>query len=100
MAGQGFVGWRWHGEMSPPGSARPRMSGDPGCLVLGRTSGNPPSASGWWDALRYSRPTCVFAPRRNGMSDEWVRVCTRDELLPGEFKVVWDGDTASAVYNL
>ncbi len=34
------------------------------------------------------------------MSDDWVKVCARDELLPGEFKVVWDGDTATAVYNL
>lgn len=34
------------------------------------------------------------------MTDEWVRVCVQDELLPGEFKVVWDGDTAIAVYNL
>ena len=34
------------------------------------------------------------------MDGEWVKVCTRDELLPGEFKVVWDGDTAIAVYNL
>ena len=34
------------------------------------------------------------------MGGEWVRVCARDELLPGEFKVVWDGDTAIAVYNL
>ena len=34
------------------------------------------------------------------MDAEWVRVCARDELLPGEFKVVWDGDTAIAVYNL
>lgn len=30
----------------------------------------------------------------------WVRVCAQAELLPGEFKVVWDGDTAIAVYNL
>ena len=32
--------------------------------------------------------------------DGWVRVGTRSELLPGEFKVVWDGDTAIAVYNI
>jgi nitrite reductase/ring-hydroxylating ferredoxin subunit len=30
----------------------------------------------------------------------WVKVGTRSELLPGEFKVVWDGDTAIAVYNI
>lgn len=32
--------------------------------------------------------------------DEWIKVCAQDELLPGEFKVVWDDDTAIAVYNL
>lgn len=31
---------------------------------------------------------------------EWIKVCTRSELLPGEFKVVWDGDTSIAVYNI
>lgn len=30
----------------------------------------------------------------------WVRVCAQDELLPGEFKVVFDGDTPIAVYNI
>ena len=30
----------------------------------------------------------------------WVRVGTRSELLPGEYKVVWDGDTPIAVYNI
>ncbi len=30
----------------------------------------------------------------------WIRVGTRTELLPGEFKVVWDGDTPIAVYNI
>jgi 3-phenylpropionate/trans-cinnamate dioxygenase ferredoxin subunit len=30
----------------------------------------------------------------------WVNVGTRSEILPGEFKVVWDGDTAIAVYNI
>lgn len=30
----------------------------------------------------------------------WIEVGTRSELLPGEFKVVWDGDTPIAVYNL
>ena len=33
------------------------------------------------------------------MSD-WIRVCTRSELLPGEFKVVWDRDVAIAVFNI
>lgn len=31
---------------------------------------------------------------------DWVFVGTRSEMLPGEFKVVWDGDTAIAVYNI
>lgn len=30
----------------------------------------------------------------------WVKVGTRGGLLPGEFKVAWDGDTAIAVYNI
>jgi 3-phenylpropionate/trans-cinnamate dioxygenase ferredoxin component len=30
----------------------------------------------------------------------WVKVGTRSDLLPGEFKVVWDGDTPIAVYNI
>ena len=30
----------------------------------------------------------------------WVRVCARGELLPGEFRVAWDGDTAIAVYDV
>jgi 3-phenylpropionate/trans-cinnamate dioxygenase ferredoxin subunit len=34
------------------------------------------------------------------MSEAWVEVGTRSELLPGEFKVVWDGDTAIAVFNI
>lgn len=33
------------------------------------------------------------------MSD-WIDVCGRDEMLPGEFKVVWDEDTPIAVYNI
>ncbi|MGH8151902.1 MAG: non-heme iron oxygenase ferredoxin subunit [Rhodanobacteraceae bacterium] len=33
-------------------------------------------------------------------AEDWVRVCAQDELLPGEFRVVWDDDTAIAVYNL
>ncbi|HEX7368677.1 MAG TPA: non-heme iron oxygenase ferredoxin subunit [Rhodanobacteraceae bacterium] len=32
--------------------------------------------------------------------DGWIKVCAQDDLLPGEFKVVWDDDTAIAVYNL
>jgi 3-phenylpropionate/trans-cinnamate dioxygenase ferredoxin subunit len=31
---------------------------------------------------------------------DWIRVGTRAELLPGEFRVAWDGDTAIAVYNI
>ncbi len=31
---------------------------------------------------------------------DWVPVCSISELLPGEFRVVWDGDTAIAVYNI
>ncbi len=34
------------------------------------------------------------------MPEVWVEVCTLDELLPGEFKVAWDGETAIAVYNI
>lgn len=34
------------------------------------------------------------------MADHWVSVCATSELLPGEFRVVWDGDTAIAVYNV
>lgn len=31
---------------------------------------------------------------------DWVRVCTTGELLPGEYKVVYDGDTPIAVFNI
>ena len=30
----------------------------------------------------------------------WVRVCDIAELLPGEYKVAFDGDTAIAVFNI
>jgi 3-phenylpropionate/trans-cinnamate dioxygenase ferredoxin subunit len=30
----------------------------------------------------------------------WIRVCARSELLPGEFQVAYDGDTAIAVFNV
>jgi 3-phenylpropionate/trans-cinnamate dioxygenase ferredoxin subunit len=30
----------------------------------------------------------------------WVRVCAQSELLPGETKVAWDGDTPILVVNL
>ena len=30
----------------------------------------------------------------------WIPVCAVSELLPGEFRVVWDGDTSIAVYNI
>jgi 3-phenylpropionate/trans-cinnamate dioxygenase ferredoxin subunit len=32
--------------------------------------------------------------------NDWVKVGTRSELLPGEYKLVWDGDTPIAVYNV
>ena len=32
--------------------------------------------------------------------NDWVRVCATNELLPGEFQVAWDGDTAIAVFNI
>ena len=38
--------------------------------------------------------------RDNRMMEDWVKVCDSADLLPGEFKVAWDGDTAIAVYNL
>lgn len=31
---------------------------------------------------------------------DWIDVGPRSALLPGEFKVVWDGDTPIAVYNV
>lgn len=31
---------------------------------------------------------------------DWIRVCSTGELLPGEFKVAYDGDTAIAVFNV
>ena len=31
---------------------------------------------------------------------KWIRVCARSELLPGEHRVVWDGDVAVAVFNI
>ena len=30
----------------------------------------------------------------------WVRVCAEGELLPGEMRQVWDGDTAIVVFNV
>lgn len=30
----------------------------------------------------------------------WVRVCRQSELLPGEFRTAWDGDTPIAVFNI
>ena len=32
--------------------------------------------------------------------NEWNRVCATNELLPGEFQVAFDGDTAIAVFNI
>jgi len=34
------------------------------------------------------------------MSEAWVRVCSTAELLPGEFRIAWDGDAAIAVFNI
>lgn len=35
-----------------------------------------------------------------GMDTEgWTRVCATSELLPGEMRVAWDGDTAILVFN-
>jgi 3-phenylpropionate/trans-cinnamate dioxygenase ferredoxin subunit len=31
---------------------------------------------------------------------DWVRVCATSELLPGEFKIAFDGDAAIAVFNI
>jgi 3-phenylpropionate/trans-cinnamate dioxygenase ferredoxin subunit len=31
---------------------------------------------------------------------EWIRVCATSELLPGEYKVVYDGDVPIAVFNV
>jgi len=31
---------------------------------------------------------------------DWIRVCEQSELLPGEFKVVFDGDVPIAVFNI
>ena len=31
---------------------------------------------------------------------EWVRVCATSELLPGECRVAWDGDTPIIVFNV
>lgn len=30
---------------------------------------------------------------------DWIRVCATRDLLPGESKVAWDGDTAIIVFN-
>jgi 3-phenylpropionate/trans-cinnamate dioxygenase ferredoxin subunit len=31
---------------------------------------------------------------------DWIRVCATSELLPGEFKIAFDGDAAIAVFNI
>ncbi len=31
---------------------------------------------------------------------EWIHVCAQADLLPGEFKIAWDGDIAIAVFNI
>lgn len=30
----------------------------------------------------------------------WICVCATSELLPGEFRIAYDGDTAIAVFNI
>ena len=30
----------------------------------------------------------------------WIRVCASKDLLPGEFQLAYDGDTAIAVFNI
>ena len=32
--------------------------------------------------------------------NDWIRVCALNELLPGEFQIAYDGDTAIAVFNI
>lgn len=32
--------------------------------------------------------------------NNWIRVCSLSELLPGEYKVVYGGDTPIAVFNI
>jgi 3-phenylpropionate/trans-cinnamate dioxygenase ferredoxin subunit len=31
---------------------------------------------------------------------DWIRVCAMSELLPGEFRIAFDGDAAIAVFNI
>ncbi len=31
---------------------------------------------------------------------DWIRVCGRSELLPGEFRIAYDRDTVIAVFNI
>jgi 3-phenylpropionate/trans-cinnamate dioxygenase ferredoxin component len=33
-------------------------------------------------------------------AQRWIRVCAQSELLPGEFKIVYDGDVPIAVFNI
>lgn len=30
----------------------------------------------------------------------WIRVCAQSELLPGEYKIAYDGDVPIAVFNI
>lgn len=32
--------------------------------------------------------------------NDWIRVCATAELLPGEYRTAYDGDTPIAVFNL
>ncbi len=33
-------------------------------------------------------------------AQRWIRVCAQSELLPGEFKIAYDGDVPIAVFNI
>jgi len=33
-------------------------------------------------------------------AQHWIRVCAQSELLPGEFKIAYDGDVPIAVFNI
>lgn len=33
-------------------------------------------------------------------TQRWTRVCAQSELLPGEFKIAYDGDVPIAVFNI
>src|SRR5690606_14912757 len=52
-------------------------------------------------ALRHpAAPGPALRSAGEGAVSGWVRVCATAELLPGESKVAWDGDTPILVVNL